>query len=133
MNARTQKRAVTPSLPSNASGSSSTQSLTTVINIRNAPEGWRDDSQYVYIGRHNSRYHVKSSKWANPYKIGRDGTREQVIALYRAYVSSTPRLSGALSELKGKTLVCWCAPQPCHGDVLAELAEDAGAQVGGGE
>ncbi|MGW7548702.1 DUF4326 domain-containing protein [Streptomyces sp. NPDC054770] len=23
----------------------------------------------------------------------------------------------------GKTLACWCAPEPCHADVLAELAE----------
>jgi Domain of unknown function (DUF4326) len=68
----------------------------------------------VYIGR--------PSKWGNPYLIGRDGTREEVIAKYRAWVLRRPELLGALPELRGKTLGCWCAPQPCHGDVLAELA-----------
>jgi hypothetical protein len=28
------------------------------------------------------------------------------------------------SELKGKKLGCWCKPNACHGDVLAELADD---------
>ena len=28
-----------------------------------------------------------------------------------------------LPELKGKVLGCWCAPEGCHGDVLAELAD----------
>ena len=33
----------------------------------------------------------------------------------------------ALGELRGKDLVCWCAPLPCHADVLLELAEVADA------
>src|SRR5260370_40207688 len=72
------------------------------------------DRYDIYIGR--------PSKWGNPYVIGRDGTREQVIAKYRAWVLRRPELLAALPELRGKTLGCWCAPQPCHGDVLAELA-----------
>jgi hypothetical protein len=29
------------------------------------------------------------------------------------------------SELRGKNLACWCKPdQPCHADVLLELAND---------
>ena len=67
----------------------------------------------VYIGR--------PSKWGNPYVIGRDGTREQVIAKYRAWVLRRPELVAALGELRGKVLGCWCAPQPCHGDVLVDL------------
>jgi hypothetical protein len=27
-------------------------------------------------------------------------------------------------ELRGRTLACWCAPELCHGDVLAELADE---------
>ena len=30
-----------------------------------------------------------------------------------------------LAELDGKTLGCWCAPNPCHGDVLVRLCEEA--------
>lgn len=76
----------------------------------------------VYIGR--------PSKWGNPFEIGKDGTRPEVIQKYRAYILSSPKLMADLSELSGKTLGCWCAPQACHGDVLIELAttpEDGGA------
>lgn len=68
----------------------------------------------VYIGR--------PSKWGNPFSIGKDGTRSQVIEKYRAYLLSNDDLLNALPELKGKVLGCWCAPLACHGDVLSELA-----------
>lgn len=77
----------------------------------------------VYIGRPMPRFGLTASKWANPFKVGGDGTREQVIAKYRRRLSSRPDLMAALPELRGKVLGCWCAPQPCHGDVLAALAE----------
>ena len=69
----------------------------------------------VYIGR--------PSVWGNPFEIGRDGTREQVIARYRAWVRTQPDLMARLPELRGKTLGCWCAPHACHGEILLELAE----------
>ena len=69
----------------------------------------------VYIGR--------PSKWGNPFEIGPDGTREQVIEKYRAWIQTQPQLLADLHELKGKTLGCWCSPKPCHGDVLAELTD----------
>jgi hypothetical protein len=69
----------------------------------------------VYIGR--------PGKWGNPFVIGRDGTRGQVIAKYRQWLVSQAALVAALPELKGKTLGCWCAPNACHGDVLAEMAD----------
>ena len=68
----------------------------------------------IYIGR--------PSKWGNPFEIGKDGSREEVIAKYRDYIMLKPELLAALPELKGKVLGCWCSPLACHGDVLAELA-----------
>jgi hypothetical protein len=68
----------------------------------------------VYIGR--------PSKWGNPFVIGKDGTRQEVIAKYEAWLRPQPHLVAALPELQGKVLACWCSPQPCHGDVLARLA-----------
>jgi hypothetical protein len=68
----------------------------------------------VYIGR--------PSKWGNPFVIDRDGTRDDVIARYEAWLLEQPELLAALPELAGKTLGCWCAPHACHGDVLARLA-----------
>lgn len=72
----------------------------------------------VYIGR--------PSKWGNPFVIGQHGmTREKVIEVYRAYLDRFPQLKeAARKELKGKVLGCYCTPLPCHGDVLAEIAND---------
>jgi len=69
----------------------------------------------VYVGR--------PTFWGNPYIVGKDGTREEVVAKYRQLFDGNPRLQGmARQELRGKDLVCWCAPAPCHGDILLEIA-----------
>lgn len=68
------------------------------------------DQYDVYIGR--------GSKWGNPFHIGKDGSREEVIAQYRAYLWGNEELMNSLSELEGKRLGCYCAPKACHGDVL---------------
>lgn len=75
----------------------------------------RHEPHDVYIGR--------PSKWGNPFVVGRDGTREEVVEKYRAWIVTQPHLMRALPELRGKRLACYCAPLSCHGDVLAELAE----------
>ena len=68
----------------------------------------------VYIGR--------PSKWGNPFQIGLQGTREEVIAKYELYLRTNAELMKALPELKGKTLGCWCAPKLCHGEILLRYA-----------
>lgn len=69
----------------------------------------------VYIGR--------PSMWGNPFKIGPDGSRADVIAKYKTWLEARPELiAKAKAELKGKVLACWCSPSACHGDVLAEVA-----------
>lgn len=69
----------------------------------------------VYIGR--------PSPWGNPFVIGPDGDREEVIAKFHAYLIDTPELLDRVRvELRGKDLVCFCAPEACHGDVLLYYA-----------
>src|SRR4051794_35653764 len=75
----------------------------------------------AYIGRH-PRNGWRKSKWATPFKLSRDADRDLVIAMYRRWLLHRPDLLAALPELRGKDLVCWCAPEACHGDVLIELA-----------
>lgn len=70
----------------------------------------------VYIGR--------PSKWGNPFEIGKDGTREEVVEKYRKWVVEQKDLLADLHELAGVTIACWCSPLPCHGDVLAELVQE---------
>lgn len=67
----------------------------------------------VYVGR--------PTKWGNPFVIGRDGTRDEVVAKYKKYLLRDDFLSRSLGELVGKDLVCWCAPLACHADVLIEI------------
>ncbi len=86
-------------------------------------DGFKLPDGVVYIGRSNPWMGLKQSIWHNPFKEGRDGTLEEVIAKYEAHVRDSPELMHRLPELRGKVLACWCAPGPCHGDVLLRLAE----------
>ncbi|KKN59195.1 hypothetical protein LCGC14_0544210 [marine sediment metagenome] len=70
----------------------------------------------VYIGR--------GSKWGNPFIIGKDGNREEVISKYEAYFMAHLSLIDDLPELEGKILGCFCKPQDCHGDILVRMVED---------
>lgn len=91
------------------------ETLTRVVHV-NDPDGYD-----IYIGRANPRRGLKASIWANPYKIGKDGTRDECIAKYREHITGRLDLIFRLEELQGKRLACWCHPDPCHGDVLVEL------------
>ena len=78
----------------------------------------------VYIGRKNPRYGMPQSKWHNRYKVGKaDYTRTEALRRYKADLLADPELMASLPELKGKNLVCWCDPLPCHGHILRELVE----------
>lgn len=70
-----------------------------VLNMRNMPKQLSNNC--VYIGR--------PSKWGNPFVIGKDGTREEVIQKYEDYLFESDLFSDII-ELCGKNLVCWCAP-----------------------
>lgn len=85
--------------------------MTRIVHCKKAPYD-------VYIGR--------PSKWGNPYVIGLDGTREEVIQKYEEHVRSSKILMRALPSLAGKTLGCWCPPKPCHGDVLIKILKEMG-------
>lgn len=83
----------------------------------------------VYVGR--------PTRWGNPYRLGqvvhrgnswsgRDEhliTLEQVVAAYRKWLFTIEHSEGLIPELRGKDLACWCSlDQPCHADVLLEIA-----------
>jgi hypothetical protein len=69
----------------------------------------------VYVGR--------PGEWGNPFVVGKHGTREECIAKYRDWLEGHSwAMRKAQRELRGKNLACWCAPLPCHADVLLEIA-----------
>ncbi len=64
---------------------------------------------------------MRPGLWGNKFEIGRDGTREEVVAKFRAWLPSQPALvERAKLALRGRDLVCCCAPKQCHGDVWLE-------------
>lgn len=86
----------------------------------------RDKFHYdVYIGR--------GSIWGNPFThlpLARTKaefhveSREESILSYRRWILTQPHLLAQLPKLKGKKLGCYCSPKECHGEVLAEFAND---------
>jgi hypothetical protein len=90
-------------------------------------KSWTDPN-IVYIGRANTTYDLPQSDWANPFLITSEQTREEVITRYEEYIRKNPELMARLSELEGKTLVCWCKKDDrdaaCHGDVLLKLLRE---------
>jgi hypothetical protein len=108
----------------------------TVINLRTdtLPPNWKDNPQYIYIGRANRAHGgLKQSIWHNPHKLKPDASaeeRQQVIELYTAELLANPDLLRQIPMLRGKTLVCWCHPLPCHGHKLAERAALSDEELG---
>ncbi len=105
-----------------------------VKNIRpryNDLEEWMDDDDNnVYIGRsgivfiNKKRFPSKASPFCNPFKIGKDGDREEVLKKFREYIMERikdPQFKEELLKLKDKNLGCWCKPDKCHGDTLMEI------------
>jgi hypothetical protein len=65
----------------------------------------------------------RTTEWGNPFELPGDGSRQEVIEHFRDhYLPFKPSLLSRLPELRGKVLACWCAPETCHGDVLAAEA-----------
>ena len=98
---------------------------------------WMTNNNNIYIGRagvviiqnndtnKKERFPKEESIFANPYKIGKDGTRDAVIQKYKKYIidklETSITFQNEFKKLKGKNLGCWCYPEPCHGDILQEL------------
>jgi hypothetical protein len=71
-----------------------------VLNKRTASK--EQLAQAIYVGR--------PTRWGNPYVIGKDGSRADVVRLYAQHI--LPTFTAAdLARLRGKDLVCYCAPQ----------------------
>jgi Domain of unknown function (DUF4326) len=83
---------------------------------RQRRKGWRLPAEAVCMTR--------PGRWGNPFAIGKDGDRAQVLALFTEYARA--RLAEEpdwLEPLRGKDLACWCAAEAaCHADILLRLA-----------
>jgi len=92
--------------------------ITRVVNIKTETQYQSDKSTstYEYIGR--------GSYWGNPYSMFEDGEeRDEVIRKYKYdfdYEKFPKKEKSEVYKLVGKRLGCFCKPQTCHGDVLAD-------------
>ena len=120
----------------------------TVRQQRKRSGGWKAPANNVYCGR--------GSMWGNPFQ----GDRATVVDAYREWLLGESQFSSRslrrykskdlkistkyaptdwrrenilrnLDKLRGKVLLCWCAPAPCqcHVDVLIELIERLDSKV----
>lgn len=130
------------------------RSGTIVVNIRKAHicrenyadlEDWMSPENNEYIGRgrililHGRRFPTEDSLWANPFKAGRDGSREVVLSKFESYMRKRiqrDNLQDELKALRGKNLGCWCVPRStrsyggssdhmvCHGQVILKILDE---------
>lgn len=76
----------------------------------------------MVVNKRNLVYCGRGSIFGNPFKIGRDGTREEVIEKFKDYffkkLTTDSNFRKEVHKLKGKILVCFCKPLPCHADII---------------
>ena len=108
---------------------------------------YKKGAEGVYIGNAFRKYgyDLDASPLGNPYRLknAKDAAeRQQVIASYRAWLlkqlthldnsqsQEIERLRALHDEGQDLTLLCWCSPLPCHGDVIKEILLKQNGQVG---
>ena len=95
-----------------------------IVNLRHEPDAVANGAVRV----------DRRTRFGNPFIIGRDGAREQVVARYRVDLWRRIRAGevelGDLAALDGRHLACCCWPRrPCHAEVLARAAAWAAAEL----
>ena len=73
----------------------------------------------VYVGR--------PTRWGNPFHMHSEVARNLVCDQYENWIMAPEQLSDRVAirrELRGKDLVCWCAPKRCHADTLLRIANE---------
>ncbi len=102
----------------------------TVVNVRkNGPHQhlvpWlEDEGLLTYVGHAGARHAWPQSDFASPFVKEAKTDRDAMVAHYEEWLDEQPELTRRLreGELSGRGLGCWCAPKPCHADVLARRA-----------
>lgn len=71
----------------------------------------------VYIGRAGKGF---KGYFGNPFTTG---NRETIFYKYKEYfytrIEKDAGFKAEIEKLRGKRLVCFCAPKMCHGDIIA--------------
>jgi hypothetical protein len=113
---------------------------------RKRTRGWRIPEGAVYVGRPTrwgNPFSVRAARRSGPFDVLLDGefrgqhtsielARRSAVERFRAHILTsegrvngvwTPTIGAIRHDLRGRDLVCWCPlDQPCHADVLLEIA-----------
>jgi hypothetical protein len=96
--------------------------------VLNKHHPWSRDLPAVYVGR--------GSDYGNPFPITKEHDRATVIAMHKAWLKKqltqfggARRLRLLVTDLQGRNLRCFCAPLPCHAEVLREIANSPNPQL----
>ena len=105
----------------------------TVGNLRDGMPDWSDRTN-VYVGRAFAG--LQASPLQNPYTIGRDGDRREVVRKYETFIQALLQdshfnaqqgelwdISAAIETSGDITLWCWCVPEECHAEVIQRIVE----------
>jgi hypothetical protein len=106
---------------------------TVVVNVRKGGPHKRlvpwllGEGLLTYVGHSGPRHDWPESPYANPFVGLRADGRTTMVEKYREWLHQRPDLLAKIpEELAGRAVGCWCAPEACHADVLAEEARRAG-------
>lgn len=80
---------------------------------------------HAYVGRRIHWQGHPQSDLANPFTPKKYG-RAECIKMFRQHLFASPDLLKEAEALAGCTLGCWCFPESCHGEVIAEVANEVG-------
>jgi hypothetical protein len=90
----------------------------------------RKEEYDVYIGRAG---HGQDGYFGNPFPLRPNESRGSTLEKYREYfynrLKKDPEFLKRVLELKGERLGCFCKPQPCHGDIIAEWLDTQETEV----
>ena len=105
-----------------------------LVNLKKLKFDWQSNDKYVYIGR-RGKGHVGT--FGNPIKLetvcpicdDKHYFPGETFACYEKYlknrIETDPKFKEKFLALKGKTLVCFCKPKPCHGDVILKVLNES--------
>ena len=95
---------------------------------------WKTPGVVVYVGRAIASLDLEGSVLGNPFRIEEDSIEERrgVIAQYKLWFDEQRKDPASLVSIElarltaivrsGERLVlsCWCAPLPCHAEVIRD-------------
>ena len=95
--------------------------MTRVIHIKDTPSNYKENKEYVYIGRAGKG---ESGYFGNPFPLKNYKNRVECMEAFKKYfydrIENDEEYRNKIMELKDKILVCFCAPQLCHGNLIVE-------------